>query len=595
MDFTSVTKLQIILLTRIRMVAGALWCPSNLVTKHVVLNQRLVACGHEQHPAPWLVSPAKLVAEKGNLAPFWRYDSAKLSQGAWMPSKERTIAIDCKEWKPINGSDQFSNTLKLSHSIEPGVALQSEGRVPAELGSTAVRTAKIRIHPTPEQAKLFSKCAGTHRYFWNKAKAFVDTEYERAKESRIEELEGDLAMGCAHVTAGDEPHRCGLSVKDGEAAEGWSDRYFCAQHAGKGIGIEATHNGHSIWSSITMRNAVLPSDKDLQSDLAWQKEIPFATRDGAIRKFKAAMSSFFKRRQSHPETEPPGFLSKRSSGDSIFTVRANAMKFKDGRLAIFPARLKGSIRVANKDKKRLVKHLSVGKECDLDVARTANGKWYLVLPRKATIEASKPQYGDAFLDPGGRTFQTLYSPDGVCGKVGDEFYMDDSVKGKLLRADALMSVAAKLKDEGHIGRKRKGVLRKAQALRTKVHDVVRDLHRKTCRFLCDNFRAVFIPEFKAPEMTRIGDRTINSKTVRNLMTFAHSEFRNKLIEYGAKRGTRVYIVSEAWTTKTCTGCGHVMDVGSSKTVACEKCGLHLDRDHSGARNIFMRSYQALKA
>jgi putative transposase len=577
------------------MVAGAIWCPSKLVPKHVVLNQKLVACGNEKDAAPWHVSAAKLVAAKGDLSPFWRADSVALSKGAWMPSKERTIAVDCSTWTPNNGTDQFSKTLKLSHSMEPGVAMRSEGRVPVELGTTSVLTAKIRIHPTPEQAKLFSKCAGTHRYFWNKAKAFVDTEYERAKEARINELEDTSAMGCAHVTEGDEPHRCCAAVKDGAAAEGWSDRYFCALHTGQGLGVKASYGGHSIWSSITMRNAVLQSDKDLGPELAWQKEIPYDTRQGAIRKFKAAMSSFFKRRQAHPETEPPGFLSKRSRGDSIFTANVKALKFKDGRLALFASRLKGCIRVANKDKKRLTKHLSVGKECDIEVARTVNGKWYLVLPRKATIEAAKPQYGDAFLDPGGRTFQTLYSPDGICGKIGDEFYLDESVKGKLLRADALMSVAAKLKDEGYVGRKRKGVLRRAQALRTKVHDIVRDLHRKTCRFLCDNFRAVFVPEFKAPEMTKVGDRTINSKAVRNLMTFAHSEFRNKLIEYGSRRGTRVYIVSEAWTTKTCTGCGHVMDVGSSKTVACEKCGLRLDRDHAGSRNIFMRSYQALKA
>ena len=512
-----------------------------------------------------------------------------------MPSKERMIAVDCKEWETSNGYDQFSKTLKLAHSVEPGSGMQSEGRAPAELGLTSVSTAKIRIHPTLEQENLFSKCAGAHRYFWNKAKAFVDTEYERAKEARIDELEQGFNMGCAHVTAGDEPHRCGMAVKDSASAEGWTDRYFCDKHTSKGLGIKATHGGHSIWSSITMRNAVLLSNKNLGPELAWQKEIPFATRYGAIRKFAAAMSSFFERRKAHPEAEPPGFLSKRSHGDSVFVANVNALKFNNGKLSLFPARLKRSIRVAAKDNKRLIKHLSVGKECDIEVSRTVNGKWYLVLPRKVTIEAAKPTYGDVFLDPGGRTFQTLYSPDGVCGKIGDEFYLDHSIKGKLLRADTLMSVAAKLKNEGHVGRKRKGVLRRAQALRTKVHDIVRDLHRKTCRFLCDNFQAVFIPEFKAPEMTRIGDRTINSKTVRNLMTFAHSEFRNKLIEYGARRGTRVYVVSEAWTTKTCTGCGHIMDVGSSKVVACEKCGLCLDRDHSGARNVFIRSHQALKA
>ena len=120
---------------------------------------------------------------------------------------------------------------------------------------------------------------------------------------------------------------------------------------------------------------------------------------------------------------------------------------------------------------------------------------------------------------------------------------------------------------------------------------MRDVHRKACNFLCSNFGTILIPAFKAPEMTRIGNRVINSKAVRNLMTFAHSEFRNKLIEYGSARGVDVKVVSEAWTTRTCTGCGHIMDVGDNKRVDCPECELSLDRDVAGARNIYLRSFR----
>jgi hypothetical protein len=37
----------------------------------------------------------------------------------------------------------------------------------------------------------------------------------------------------------------------------------------------------------------------------------------------------------------------------------------------------------------------------------------------------------------------------------------------------------------------KRIRRRAQALRTKVQAVRRDVHRKICRFLCDNFDTIF--------------------------------------------------------------------------------------------------------
>jgi putative transposase len=321
----------------------------------------------------------------------------------------------------------------------------------------------------------------------------------------------------------------------------------------------------------------------------WQKETPFDTRSGAIRKHMAAWSSFFQRRKADPKTNPPNFLRKKSRSDAIFTFDKSAVSFNDGKLRLFPTRL-GSLPLRSKDRKRVAKHFQTGEACDGEVVRTKNGRWYIVLPRKMAVEKNRPEGGIVALDPGGRTFNTFYSPDGICGKIGDELYEEPTIQKALQKADKLMSLSAKLDVRC---RTRRNVLNRAQALRTKVRDIVRDVHRKTWAFLCNNFSRIFIPPFTAPQMTAVGRRVLNNKAVRNLTTFAHSEFRNGLIDYAAKRGIDVHVGSEAWTTKTCTGCGNTMDVGSRKVVDCSACGLRMDRDVSGSRNNFLRNAVAL--
>lgn len=54
--------------------------------------------------------------------------------------------------------------------------------------------------------------------------------------------------------------------------------------------------------------------------------------------------------------------------------------------------------------------------------------------------------------------------------------------------------------------------------------------------------------------------------------------------------TKVIFQDEAWTSKTCGKCGHIkMDLGGNKQYDCEKCGLSIDRDVNGAKNIFAKA------
>ena len=68
------------------------------------------------------------------------------------------------------------------------------------------------------------------------------------------------------------------------------------------------------------------------------------------------------------------------------------------------------------------------------------------------------------------------------------------------------------------------------------------------------------------------------------------EFRQKLISKARKHGKLVPIVDEAYTSKTCSGCGwQHPSLGGVKVYRCRQCGLVVGRDVNGARNILLRN------
>ena len=134
-------------------------------------------------------------------------------------------------------------------------------------------------------------------------------------------------------------------------------------------------------------------------------------------------------------------------------------------------------------------------------------------------------------------------------------------------------------------------MRRAQARAFQhIRDLVDEVHRKTALWLVETFDAIIIPPFNGGEMARkTKRRKIRSKTVRKMMTWAHSRFREKLVSKAEEHGKQVFLVSEAYTSKTCSACGWIdQNLGGKKVFSCRQCGLHVDRDLNGARGIFLR-------
>ena len=56
-----------------------------------------------------------------------------------------------------------------------------------------------------------------------------------------------------------------------------------------------------------------------------------------------------------------------------------------------------------------------------------------------------------------------------------------------------------------------------------------------------------------------------------------------------RTNTKLVIVTEEYTSKTCGKCGTLHpNLGSKKKYECGSCGMEMDRDINAARNIMMK-------
>jgi len=210
-----------------------------------------------------------------------------------------------------------------------------------------------------------------------------------------------------------------------------------------------------------------------------------------------------------------------------------------------------------------------------------NGDYYLVVPHKVAVSHAENQGRVVALDPGVRTFITFFSETSV-GKIGHGDF--SRIQRLCQHLDNLLSKISKANG----GQKRR-MKKTARRMVIKVQNLINELHHKTARFLVDNFDVILLPTFETSQMSKKGNRKIRSKTVRNMLTFAHYRFKEFLNHKAQETGKIVLDVCEAYTSKTVSWTGELINIGGSKTIRSKVDGLVMDRDINGARGIFLRA------
>lgn len=221
----------------------------------------------------------------------------------------------------------------------------------------------------------------------------------------------------------------------------------------------------------------------------------------------------------------------------------------------------------------------VNKDCRLIYD---NGRWFISIPteygRKMFIENQEDIIA---IDPGVRSFVSLFSAKGVYGHIGKTDF--STIQRLCDHMDKLISRMTLEKNKLKKDSMRRALMR----VRHKLRDLTDELHNKVIMFLVKNFKVVVYPEFDVSNMVVKGRRRLNRKSARNMLNWGFYKFSEKLKRKCDEYGVKLIRICEAYTSRTNSFTGEVMNIGSKKQFTY--MGKPIDRDINGARNILIRA------
>jgi len=198
-------------------------------------------------------------------------------------------------------------------------------------------------------------------------------------------------------------------------------------------------------------------------------------------------------------------------------------------------------------------------------------KWYPTNDYRNENQVVKENKEDTIisLDPGVRKFLVGYDPRGKSVFFGEE--VQEKLIEKLLEID---QGQANRSEEWHLKWKR-------------IKNLVSEMHWKSIRYLVKNYETIMYTDYRVSQMLKKGKL---GKMTKRLMTMYRSyDFRQRL-EYQCKKHNReLVIVDESYTSCTCGKCGKKHEnLKGNKVFECPSCGVCMDRDASGSRNILLK-------
>ncbi len=297
----------------------------------------------------------------------------------------------------------------------------------------------------------------------------------------------------------------------------------------------------------------------------WCKEVPYQIKNKAVKDACTAVREAKKKYKKTGQIQWVKFRSRKDLIQSCY-IPKSAISAK----GIYHTKL-GKLAYSQKPPDHV---------CDSRLMSN-NGNYYLCAAHKVAKSPAENQGRVVALDPGVRTFVTFFSETSI-GKIGHSDFSRiqrlcqhlDNLKSKISKANG--------------GQKRR-IPKAARRMVIKIQNLISELHHKTARFLVDNFDVILLPTFETAQMSKKGSRKIRSKTVRNLLTFSHYRFKEFLKHKAQETGKIVVDVCEAYTSKTVSWTGELVNIGGSKRIKSKVDGRTMDRDINGARGIFLRA------
>lgn len=219
--------------------------------------------------------------------------------------------------------------------------------------------------------------------------------------------------------------------------------------------------------------------------------------------------------------------------------------------------------------------------------------WWIITSEPVIVKPKnndKKEYKTIAFDPGVRTFLTGVDSCGNILEIGKDWSKIESKMNYDMKS--LRGVKDRRKRFNFLKSKRNTDLN-----RRKLHNKIDDMHKKTARYLLDNYDVIVLPKLRTKSILK-KESGLGKNINRQISLLAHCKFHD-YITWKAYRTMEDKVVinqNEAYTTQTCFHCGRLNKIGASKTYQCMHCKSGAcDRDIQSSLNIltkYMSSYSS---
>jgi IS605 OrfB family transposase len=251
----------------------------------------------------------------------------------------------------------------------------------------------------------------------------------------------------------------------------------------------------------------------------------------------------------------------------------NKEKNKDHYLQLCRPKL-GEVKIFYKKKEILLDEIH--SDCKIMFDSTTQ-RYYLLIPQEISIRPNKRELKSFIsLDPGLRTFLTGLGKNEIL-EIGE------TKESKLKRyIQKLMEL-----EEGKKHNRKKYHMK---MLRRKIKNYVTELHWKTIEYLTNNYKTILLGDMSTKGIVSNETSNITSYNKRLAYALEFYNFRVRLKYKCITNGCNYINVPENYTSKVCSCCGYYKkDLGGNKIYNCLNCGVEMDRDINGCRNILIKS------
>lgn len=320
-------------------------------------------------------------------------------------------------------------------------------------------------------------------------------------------------------------------------------------------------------SEINQRKAIKFENNTFVQE--WESKTPKAIRDGAVGDVcKANDTGWSNLKAGNINHFKLGFR-KITKNTKSFVLPHSLISNKNGILSISPEYLKEECKF-KMGKRTLKKYKNIEIKNDCRIIHDRN-KYYIAIPIPilSVLKHKIKSVNYCGIDPGVRTFLTSFGNNGVV-----EYNQNKMLLKKLNKKIDLLNSKRTRKRYKYKVEERK-------------ENVINEIHWKSINDILKRNDYVFYGDIKSHDIVKKSNNKYLNRDTNDLKFY---KFKERLMYKASVLNKCVFNINEMYTTKTCSSCGNLNNVGKKEIYKCERssCDKLLLRDVSAAKNILMK-------